>query len=136
MSPLSVPLTDLFSNIHQSYHDIIQSYVFIEGTLAMEDDKEIDIYVKRGFKIISLGHDRDSQDWFNLFENAFISLEPEFTEPGTEPGNGDDLSELGLNFSRATLLLFDHSVFDGEGNLFPSSLSVAWLGATSPFLRY
>jgi hypothetical protein len=46
--------------------------------------------------------------------------------------NGDDLREFGLNLAASDPLnLFDPSEFDGEGNLFPSTLAVAWLGATA-----
>jgi hypothetical protein len=84
--------------------------------------------MKRGAKMMNLDHDPDPQDWFTLFDYAYVSLDPKFADPG----NGDDMRDFGLNLAASDpLTLFYHSEFDGEGNLFPSYLSVAWLGATA-----
>jgi hypothetical protein len=128
LAPLSVPLSELFTNIDKSYREVIQSYCFNDRALEMDDDKELDIFMKRGAKMMNLDHEPDPQDWFTLFENAYVSLEPEFADPG----NGDDMRDFGLNLAASDpLTLFDHSEFVGEGNLFPSYLAVAWLGATA-----
>jgi hypothetical protein len=52
-----------------------------------------------------------------------------------DPGNGDDIRDLGLNLAASDpLTMFDHTEFDGEGNLYPSRLSfVCLLGSLHLF---
>jgi hypothetical protein len=71
--------------------------------------------------------DQDSNSWFTLFEQSYVSDEPQFSMP-----NGNGIRLFGLNLVASNpLSLFDPSEFDDEGNLFPSKLSVAWLGASA-----
>jgi hypothetical protein len=61
------------------------------------------------------------------FSDSFISTDTRVQ--GTSIG--DEIRELGLNLAASDPLeLFDSTEFDGKGNLFPSSLAYAWLGAT------
>jgi hypothetical protein len=79
--------------------------------------------------MMNLAIDPETKDGYPLFEQAYTSLKPEFTDPG----NGGDIRYLGLSNLAASdpLTMFDHTEFDGEGNLYPSRLSFTWLGATA-----
>jgi hypothetical protein len=128
-APLSVPLTSLFSRLHSSWREQTQGFEFIDRAFEMEDDKEIDVLLKRFSKIMDSENDteQDSNSWFNLFRQSYISDEPTFAWP-----NGNELRLFGLNLAASDpLSLFHSTEFDGEGNLFPSNLSVAWLGASA-----
>jgi hypothetical protein len=124
-------LTEFFINIHKSFKEAIQSYEFIDrsfGKNAKSADKEIDIHLQRALTMMNIDTEAVSKDWFNLFELSYTSLDPKFTEPG----KGDDIREFGLNLAASDpLVLFDSTEFDGKGNLFPSKLAHAWLGATA-----
>jgi hypothetical protein len=106
LAPLSIPLSELFTNIDTSFREVIQSYCFNDRTLERDDDKELDIFMKRGAKMMNLDHDPDPQDWFTLFENAYVSLEPEFTDPG----NDDDMRDFGLNLAASDPLILFRSL--------------------------
>jgi hypothetical protein len=114
--------------MHQRYKDAIKPYEFIDRALETEDDKEIDRFLSQGRAMMNLVNDPETQDWYIFFDQAYTSLEPEFTD--TEPG--DDIRDLGLNLAASDpLTMFDHTKFDGKGNLYPSRLSYAWIGATA-----
>jgi hypothetical protein len=108
LAPLSGPQTELFSNMHQSYQDASKPYEYIDSTRALEteDDKEIDRFLSQGRAMMNLVYDPETQDWYNFFEQAYTSLEPEFTDPE----KGDDIRDLGLNLTAsAPLTMFDHT---------------------------
>jgi hypothetical protein len=122
-------LTSRFSTLHPSWREEIQGFEFIDRAYGIEDDKAIDVLLKRGIKMMESANDtdQDSNSWFHLFEQSYTSEEPQFIMP-----NGDEIRLFGLNLAASDpLSLFDSSEFDGEGNLFPSNLSVAWLGASA-----
>jgi hypothetical protein len=81
--------------MHQSYKDAIKPYEFIDRALETEDDKEIDRFLWQGRAMMNLVNDPETQDWYNFFDQAYTSLEPEFTD--IEPGN--DIRDLGLNLA-------------------------------------
>jgi hypothetical protein len=124
-------LTELFINIHKSFKEAIQSYEFIDrsfGNKAEATDKEIDIHLQRALTMMTINKAAESEDWFNLFKLSYTFLDPKFTDPG----KGDGIRDFGLNLAASDpLVLFDSTKFDGEGNLFPSKLAHAWLGATA-----
>jgi hypothetical protein len=69
-----------------------------------------------------------TEDWYKLFASSYTSLEPEFNKTEEEA----KMRELGLTLAASDpLTLFDYKEFDGEGNLFPSRLAFAWIGATA-----
>jgi hypothetical protein len=131
LAPLSVSLTELFINIHKSFKEVIQAFEFIDhsfGNQAEATDKEINIHLQICLTMMTLNKAAESEHWFNLFELLYTSLDPEFTDPG----KGNDIRDFVLNLAaNDPLVLFDSTKFDGEGNLFPSKLVHAWLGATA-----
>jgi hypothetical protein len=117
LAPLSVALTEVFLTLHKEHREAIQPYTFIDQSAGMEDDKEIDLQIKRGFKMLNL-NDPTTDDWYKLFELSYTSIEPEFNK--TE---GAEMREFGLNLAAShPLPLFDYKEFDGEGNLFLADL--------------
>jgi hypothetical protein len=126
---LSVPLTTMFTNMHKSYIEAIQAFKSIDHSFVKDkEDKELKLHLQRGIKMMSLKQELESKDCYNLFKQAYTSLEPEFMDPG----NGDEIRNFGLNLAAsAPLILVDSSKFDDEGNLFPSQLAHAWLGSTT-----
>jgi hypothetical protein len=131
LASLSVPLTELFTSIHKSYKEVIQAFEFIGCSFrnkAEATEKETDIHLQRGLKMMTLDKAAELEDWFTLFKQSYTSLDPKFTDPS----KGDEIRDFGLNLMASDpLVLFNSPKFDGEGNVFPSQLAHAWLGATA-----
>jgi hypothetical protein len=127
LAPLSVPLTEVFLTHNKRYREAIQPYSFIDRSSGMEEDKEIDLRIKRGFKMLKL-NDPSTEDWYKLFALSYSSKEPE----SNKTDEGAEMREFGLHLAASDpLTLFDYKEFDGEGNLFPCRLAFAWISATS-----
>jgi hypothetical protein len=127
LAPLSVPLTEVFLALHKGHREAIQPYTLIDRSSGMEEDKEIDLRIKRGFKMLKL-NDPSTEDWHKLFASSYTSKEPE----SNKTDEGAEMREVGLHLAASDpLTLFDYKEFDGEGNLFPCRLAFAWIGATA-----
>jgi hypothetical protein len=66
LAPLSVALTEVFLTLHKDHCEAIQPYTFIDRSAGMEEDKEINLRIKRGFKMLKL-NDPTTEDWYKLF---------------------------------------------------------------------
>jgi hypothetical protein len=121
-------LPEVFLTLHKEHREAtIQPYTFIDRSAGMEVDKEIDLRIKRGFKMLNL-NDPTTEDWYKLFESSYSSIEPEFNKTK----EGAEMREFGQNLAASDpLTMFNYKEFDGEGNLFPSRLAFAWIGATA-----
>lgn len=103
-----VSLTKYFASLQQSYYrNETQAYGFIDWAFETEqDDKEMDIHLKRGFKMMGTINNPDSEAWHNFFQQAFTSGEPTFMDTD----NGHHMRAFGLNLAASDpLILFDHS---------------------------
>jgi hypothetical protein len=69
--PLSVPLTELFGKLPPALRSVIQGYEFIDRAFEMEDDKAIDMQIKRCVKIMDTEEPPICIDWYNLFSQSF-----------------------------------------------------------------
>jgi hypothetical protein len=127
-APLPVALTEFFLTLHKSHRHSIQAYTFIDRSAdSREDDKEIELRIQRGLTLMDLEDEPDMAEWHRLFKESFTSTDSRVQSTSI----GAEIRELGLNLAASDPLeLFDSTEFDGEGNLFPSSLAYAWLGAT------
>jgi hypothetical protein len=129
LAPLTVDLTRLFLNIDHSYKQDVLGYEFQDRTLnATDDDKELDIALKRGTKMIYADDDPTFEDWHNLFVNVFA-------DGVAALADGEDaiqMRDFSLNLAASDpLVLFAPEEWDQHGNLQKSRLAFAWLGATA-----
>jgi hypothetical protein len=129
LAPLAIALTETFLGLDEDICKNILAYEFNDRAFGVEDPKEIDKLLKEGLLSISNQvPDEEAQvTHWSAFFNAAATPEP----GGMSTDHGISMRNLGLNLAASDpLVLFDSGEFDGEGNLYSTPLSNAWIGAT------